>query len=144
MTTTQLCSRFPQEVCEEIYRIAKAEQTTSANVVRELVEEALAHRAEAMTASQFELVSNRLDYMEKRFSAFHAMGLQVAAKTLYFARENMLLECNPEQREFFDNDANGFARNYIRNEAQRRKDQLTNMKAKMEEQEEGEQEATKG
>jgi hypothetical protein len=128
MTTRQICSRFSLQVAEEIYRIAKAKQCSTADVVRELVDEALIHRAEAMTASQFELVSKRLDYLEKRFSAFHAMGLQVAAKTLYFARENMLLECNPEQKEFFENDANDFARSYIRNEAQRRKDGLTNMK----------------
>jgi len=122
----QVSARFSPEAYEELMRIAKAQHGGSmADAVRQLVDEALIQRAEAMTASQFELVSNRIDYMEKRFSAFHAMGLQVAAKTLYFARENMLLECNPEQKEFFDNDANGFARNYIRNEAQRKKDGLT-------------------
>jgi len=125
----QVSARFSPEAYEELMRIAKAQHGGSmADAVRQLVDEALIQRAEAMTASQFELVSNRIDYMEKRFSAFHAMTIRAIAKAVYFAKENMLLEADDEQRSFLEDDAEKFAENFIGNEMQRKKRKIKGVK----------------
>ena len=122
-------TRLSPEAHEEVLKIAKAHHRDSlSDAIRQLIDEALAHRAEAMTASQFELVSNRIDYMEKRFSAFHAMTIRAIAKAVYFAKENMLLEADDEQRSFLEDDAEKFAENFIGNEMQRKKRKIKGVK----------------
>ena len=115
-------TRLSPEAHEEVLKIAKAHHSDSlSDAIRQLIDEALAHRAEAMTASQFELVSNRIKHMEERFSTFHAMTIRTLARTLYFAREHMLLEADDAQREFLEKDAIKYSETFIQEEVERQK-----------------------
>lgn len=75
--------RVSPEVYEELERLSKTDRKTQAAVARVLIAEALARRAADITASQFQMVENRLVRIERRFSRWIIKRARAIAESLY-------------------------------------------------------------
>lgn len=51
MRSPQFCVRFAPEIAEEVYRLAKANDLSQSDMIRELVRDGIVVRAEATTNS---------------------------------------------------------------------------------------------
>jgi plasmid stability protein len=106
--------RFSTEAYEELLRISAAQHGGSiADAVRQLIDQALVHRAEQMTASQFELVGKRLESLEKTLSRWLALGSKIDLLTLFYSREHMLLGASNQQRIDLEEAAHAFTDTYL-------------------------------
>ena len=114
MPFPQISTKLEPEVYEEILRIAKANNKTTSETVRLLIRDALATRAEQLTASQFQLVENRLQYIERRFSAWMAKIARVAAETRFYAEQMMLYDAEEQEKELLKEAAQKSVREFLR------------------------------
>lgn len=75
-----ITTALPSPVAEAISSIAKANRISKSEVARELIVQALAQQSEQLTESQFSLTNERLDRIERRFSAFQAKILRATTR----------------------------------------------------------------
>jgi hypothetical protein len=79
-----------------------------------LIEEALAHRSEEMTATQFQLVENRLAYMEKRFSAWMAKLARGIGTAWFYSEQLATFELEDDEKRVVNEDALKFVREFMK------------------------------
>lgn len=113
MKSPLLNIRVAPEIFEEIARLAKAQGKTQSAVARQLIEDALARRAEDMTASQFQLVENRLAYMERRFSGWMIKLARAIAESLFYSEQLATLDLEDDERKAVDEAAEKFVRAFM-------------------------------
>lgn len=114
MPAQVVSTRFDPEVQAEILRLAKSYKKTPSEIVRLLVQDALTKRAEELTASQFQMVENRLSYMEKRFSAFMVKNARAAAECLFYCEQMVLTEATDKEKKLLRTAAKTFAREFLK------------------------------
>lgn len=114
MPSPQVGIRFEKEIYEEILRLAKSHKKSTAEIVRLLVRDALAQRAEELTASQFQMVENRLAYLEKRFSAFLVKTARAAAEGLFYSEQIVLSEASEKERLLLKEAAQKYSREFLK------------------------------
>jgi hypothetical protein len=113
MKSPLLNIRVAPEIFEEIARLAKAQGKTQSAVARQLIEDALARRAEDMTASQFQLVENRLAYMERRFSGWMIKLARAIAESLFYSEQLATLDLEDDERKAVDEAVEKFVRQFM-------------------------------
>jgi len=114
MASPQISTRFEPEIYEEILRLAKANKKRPVEIVRLLVADALARRAEELTASQFQLVENRLDYIEKRFSAWMIKIARASAKGLFYSEQIALADASRDEKKLIKDHAETSVREFMK------------------------------
>lgn len=128
MQSPRISVRIAPKVYEELSRIAVANRASVSDLTRELINEALIHRAESLTQSQFQHVEARLDYMEKRFSSFMVKIIMGVARGLYFSEQTFLTEATEEQKTFFHRKADAFAAEFLKTRGDRTMDVIEQTK----------------
>ena len=113
MVSQQITVRVTPEIYEEITRISKAYRKSQAEVARVLLSEALSTRAEEMTATQFQLVENRLAYIERRFSGWMIKLARAIAESLFYAEQMATIDLSNEDRAVIDDAAKKFVRQFM-------------------------------
>lgn len=113
MVSPQISVRLAREVYEELSIIAKANGKTQAEVARELINEALVHRAEGMTDSQFQLVEVRLGYIERRFSGWMGKLSRAIAECLWYTQQIATCELEPPEEQMIHQAAQKFVRQFL-------------------------------
>ena len=114
MVTRMVGVRLAPEIYAEVARLAKSHRKPQSEIIRLLVEEALAHRAEEMTASQFQLVENRLAYIERRFSGWMVKLARAIAESLYYSEQMATIELKPKDKKFVKDGAEKFVREFMK------------------------------
>jgi hypothetical protein len=114
MNSPKISFRLESALYEEVSRIAAANGKNMSEAARLLIESAVIRRSEEMTDTQLQLVERRLNYIEKRFSAFLVKIAKSAARTEYFASTILLESAGTDEqgmrlREFFRDEAEIFA-----------------------------------
>lgn len=114
MVSPQITVRVAPEIYEEISRLSKAYRKPQSHVARILLEEALAKRAEDLTASQFQIVENRLAYIERRFSGWMVKLARAIAEALFYAEEMATIELDDQDRKAIKAAAEKFVREFLK------------------------------
>lgn len=117
MPAPKLTIRIEPEIYEEILRLAKANDKSISEICRLLITERLAQRAEEITASQFQLVENRLAYIEKRFTAWMIKIARAAAQGLFYSEQMVLAEAEPREQQLIKDAAELFVREFMKSKA---------------------------
>ena len=113
MRLPQICVRFPNEMAEEVSRLAKANRLTPAEMVRELVRDGIVVRAEATTNSQFAYVEKRLRRMEDRFAGWMIKLSKAISMVLFFVEELALYEVDEKDQRALKEAAKSFMRQFL-------------------------------
>jgi Arc/MetJ-type ribon-helix-helix transcriptional regulator len=113
MQTFQFSVRLTPELSEEVLRIAKTNRKSHSDVIRALVQDALARRAEESTNTQFSLVEKRLARIEERFAAWLIKLSKASAKSLFFTEQLALFEVEEEDAQQLHNAANLYVRRFL-------------------------------
>lgn len=98
MRSPQFCVRFPPEIAEEVYRLAKANGVSQSDMIRDLVRDGIIVRAEATTNSQFQYVEQRLRRIEERFAGWMIKLSKATAQTWFFTEQLALFEVDEEDQ----------------------------------------------
>lgn len=106
--------RLSPELHAEVARLAKSYRKPHAEVARLLLEEALAHRAEEMTASQFQIVENRMAYIEKRFSGWMVKLARGIAESLYYTEKMATIDFNAKDKKMIKDAAAKYVREFMK------------------------------
>lgn len=106
--------RVAPEVHEELKRIAKANKKTQSEVARLLLEEAIARRSEELTETQFQLVENRLTYMERRFSGWMVKLARAIAESLYYTEQLATVDLDKDDKRIVNQAAEKFVREFMK------------------------------
>jgi hypothetical protein len=114
MAAPALNTRVSPEVYEEVMRLAKANKKTQAEVTRLLIEEALARRANEITDAQFQMVENRLAYMERRFSGWMVKLARAIAESLYYTEQMATVELDKDDKALVNDAAQKFVREFMK------------------------------
>jgi predicted DNA-binding protein len=113
MKTQTITVRVAPELYEEITRLSKTYRKTQSAVARVLIEEALAQRAEDMTASQFQLVENRLAYIERRFSGWMVKLSRAIAESLFYSEQMATFDLESNDKKVVEDAAQKFVRQFM-------------------------------
>jgi predicted transcriptional regulator len=114
MVSRNLGVRLSPELAAEIARLAKAYRKPQSEIARLLIEEALEHRAEEMTASQFQLVENRMAYMERRFSGWMVKLARAIAESLYYSEQMATIDLKPKDKKMVQDAAAKYVREFMK------------------------------
>jgi hypothetical protein len=114
MITKVISVRTAPEIHAEITRLSKAYRKSQSEVARILIEEALAQRAEEMTATQFQLVENRLAYIERRFSGWMAKLARGVAESLFYNEQMATYDLNDAEKQVVNQEALKFVREFMK------------------------------
>jgi hypothetical protein len=106
--------RVPPETYAEISRLAKSYRKTPSEITRLLIEEGLAHRAEEMTATQFQLVENRLAYIERRFSGWMVKLARAIAESLYYSEQMATYDLSAKDKKATQEAATKYVREFLK------------------------------
>jgi predicted CopG family antitoxin len=109
-----LTIRVAPEVYEEVKRLAKANKKTQSEVARLLLEDAIARRSEELTDTQFQMVENRLTYMERRFSGWMVKLARAIAESLYYTEQLATVDLDKDDKRIVNQAAEKFVREFMK------------------------------
>jgi predicted transcriptional regulator len=110
MASKVITIRIAPEIHGEIARLSNAYRKRQS----EVIEEALAQRAEDMTASEFQLVENRLAVIERRFSAWMAKLARGIAESLFYSEQMATFDLNATEKRVVNEAALKFVREFVK------------------------------
>jgi hypothetical protein len=113
MASKVITIRIAPEIHGEIVRLSNAYRKGQSEVARILIEEALAQRAEDMTASQFQLVENRLANIERRSAGWMAKLARGVAESLFYSEQMATFDLNSIDKQVVNEAALKFAREFM-------------------------------
>ncbi len=114
MTAPVIGIRVAPEILEELQRLARANNKSQSEIVRSLLEDALARRAEEITDTQFQLVENRMAYIEKRFSGWMIKLARAIAESLYYSEQMATVDLEAPDKELVNEQAQKFVREFMK------------------------------
>ncbi len=106
--------RVAPEILEELQRLARANNKSQSEIARLLIEDSLARRAEEITDTQFQLVENRMAYMEKRFSGWMIKLARAIAESLYYSEQMATIDLASQDKELVNEQAQKFVRDFMK------------------------------
>ncbi len=106
--------RVAPEVLEELQRLARANNKSQSEIARLLIEDALARRAEENADTQFQLVENRMAYIEKRFSGWMIKLARAIAESLYYSEQMATVDLEAKDKELVNEQAQKFVREFMK------------------------------
>lgn len=113
MRSPQFCVRFPPEIAEEVYRLAKANGISQSDMIRELVRDGIIVRAETTTNSQFQYVEQRLCRIEERFVGWMIKLSKATSQTWFFTEQLALFEVDESDQRALKAAAERFMRQFL-------------------------------